>query len=243
MCSSDLVTLVRYQINFGYLLLVYVFFLIALSAQYFINCFLVSLGDSIIVQLMLMVLGNIILSLFIIAPSAYLLAWTQSLSTSSLYLGIGPVATISSIYEFSNLVIGEALIYKDSSPYLIGSVMVNLLFAGGLAAFLFLRGDPSGERAGNWKPANKAIAIIPHVAALTLGLLISSLSLISTTALGVWSFSVYFTFFVGYYAFLSLLRKSFKPTKFDLITYICVVVAIITLSIIRSTTPPSLIYN
>ena len=218
----------RIDLNFGYVILGGLFLLVIVAAQYFINCFLASLGDSAMVQIMLMGCGLAIMALGVFSPLMYGNVAYQLVNgyvDSGIQFqawSLGPVNFIASYFEFFSRMIGETPWAAYQWQHLVG-LLIGLAIAAGSGVYLFLAKEPSGEAAGHWKPRNVYISIIPHVAALAIGIGLA-VGLGATNALlnAIGSYSLILFYGVGYYALLSLMRKSFKPSKLDLILVLSV---------------------
>ena len=244
----------RLDINFGFVLLAGLFLVIVIAAQYFINCFLASLGDSALVQIMLMLCGFAILTLGVGGPLMYGIAAYGYLGQGTYSIldvtpwEFGPVNFMASFYQFLTApVVGRPKEWRSIDwQYLVG-LLIGLGLAGGAGTYLMLCGEPSGEYAGHWRPRNLWISLIPHIASVTIGFaLAAGLGATSGILSIIGSYSLMLLYCVVYYALLALMRKSFKPSKVDLIAYLCVVgtilIAFIAMTAIASahvTTPQS----
>ena len=219
----------RLDINFGYVILGGLFLMLVIAAQYCINCFLASLGDSVLVQIGLMLCGTAIMALVVFTPTMYIYVASELINGYSnigiqfIAWSLGPVNFIGSFYEFfGRMVDPDALTPEYLWQFIVG-LCIGIGLAGGAGTYLALANEPSGESAGHWKPRNVYISLIPHGAALVIGIGIA-VGLGATSALLniIGSYSLVLFYGVAYYALLSLMRKSFKPSKLDLILFLSV---------------------
>ncbi len=228
----------RLNLNFGYILLAGLFLTLFVGIQYCINCFFASLGDSALVQIFLMLCGFAIMSLGVVSPTLYFFqasscidpnAYNPTYGTSYIGWCFGPVGTIGAMYEFlSGPIGGTAYAWNDYAWRYVVCIVVTVLLGAGAVVYLVLAGEPSGESAGHWKPRNVYISLIPHVAALIIGIILGiSMAATSQVLSLVGGYAMVLFYCVAYYALLSLMRKSFKPTKLDLILYLSVVGAVL----------------
>ena len=229
----------RADINFGYIFLGGLFLLLIVTAQYLINCFFASLGESTLVQIMLMGCGLAIMAMCVFSPLIYatgaydIINDTYVNSVPYIAWSFGPVNFMGCYIEFfNNPIIGQDFVWADQyGQYLIG-LFIGLGAAGGAGTYLALSGEPSGEFAGHWKPRNIYISILPHAAALAIGIALAmGVGAITGLLTAIGSYSLVMLYAVAYYALLSLMRKSFKPSKTDLIIYLGVVTFVLAATI------------
>lgn len=226
----------RPNINFAWYILAYFVLLVGVVGQYFINCFLVGLGDYVLDQIFLLLWGNVIICIGLFAPFSYMMSlasiYDSSLLNTQWYLLFTTPSAIP-VFAFIDVPIMTGLkgTYVSSdklTPNIIGTALF-VLFTSGLALVNFFQRDPSGEYANLRGARNKAISLVPHGAALSIGLFIAILlgSMFRTYSSFVATL-VYVPFFslvmfaLAYYCLLALWRHSFKPSKVDLISYLCV---------------------
>ncbi|MBQ2069401.1 MAG: hypothetical protein II467_00560 [Bacilli bacterium] len=222
----------KIYLNFGYIFLFYVFFLVVLTGQYFINCFFVSLGDNIISQIFLMILGAVITTLFLASPYAYIYLslvrnglTINSVSGQFALIGAGPIQSMAALFLLMASPIERG--YFEFSPefgcyFIIFSLIIHSVFSVLSAVYVMFTSVPSGEHAGRSTPRNWAITIIPHLGALLLAILFALTGYVASGIISIFSIGGYLFFVTAYYALLSLLRKSFKPKPLDLIALMCV---------------------
>lgn len=230
----------RYRINvhFGYFFLGYLLVILTVSAQYFINCFLVNLGNYFLDQLMLLIFGNVVLCFFVSVPAVYILlrvvASGSSIDLDTLCLlvyGIGPIGPVAlectglgpltsdlTIQGGNQLIAANALV----------ATIIQLAAGTALAIITLNTKDPSGEYADVAGARNKAIALIPHGAGLIIGISMSMTGYLGISpSLVFLPVFLYLLYGAAYYALLSLWRHSFKRTKFDLICYLSVAAVVL----------------
>lgn len=239
--SSDTIYIIRNYVNFAYMPLAYIVGVLLFSGQYFINCYLVSLGNHLIDQICTVLFGNFILAGIVVMPTLYALSltWTQ-LNSDFLrpffYYGLGPVTPILFLAILVNpLVVGEGPsgLLDDSVPHLAIAISLYVVFAAVLGVLVMKEKDPSGEYAGKAGPRNKAIAFIPHVAGLLAGIAFSCTGLLGIGRILVIPIFLFAIFGVFYYITLSLWRRNFKLNKLDWICFASVVGFCLVLTVIE----------
>ncbi|MBE6127155.1 MAG: hypothetical protein E7182_04190 [Erysipelotrichaceae bacterium] len=247
---------VRLNVNFGGFFLGYLLAAVTMTAQYFINCFLVSLGNYMLDQIFLLLFGNILLVACIFSPALYLVAIIElsgSLKTfpyEVLAYGFGPVGSFYldtvAIERLTNGVYTYNANETNILIHSIASTSIYLLFGAGLGVLTSMIPDPSGEFADVATQRNKAITMIPHGAALTIGILLSLVGIVSGTGplvkFGMPIF-LYLLFGVVYFALLALWRHSFKPSKTDLVCYLSVMGATLVLLIVMMALSGAAVYG
>lgn len=220
----------RLELNWGYYFLSFLVLFVSCGIQYFINCFLVSLGDYIFDQICLLLFGNVFLGLVFIAPVLYLNTLTyfrnSDLAYGFLYsfVPVGPSTLIIGFLQ--QLQNGETI--PDFGHLLMHCLISSGLYLGlGIATIVagIILPDPSGEHADKAGARNKIIALVPHGAALVLGIMVASVGqlLRGGALLGTLPIFLFSMYAVVYYALLALWRHGFKLAKFDLIYYLSVV--------------------
>ena len=231
----------RYDLNIAAFFLGYLVTIFAVAAQYSINCFLVGLGNYVLDQIMLLVFGNLILALCFLAPIFYIVSlYNRAGNTIPAFVGsvqyysfalVGPITFQINIIE---PLIQKVAFSTDTRVFTATNSAIAFalnIICGGVCAFVNAKlPDPSGEFADVAGARNKAIALIPHGAALLLGIVFAT-----TMTLGVIVLTTFFTYAlyaIIYYCVLALWRHSFKPTRFDLICYLSVVIGVLTLTVI-----------
>ncbi|MCR5079241.1 MAG: hypothetical protein K6B65_04935 [Bacilli bacterium] len=234
--SGNTIYTYRVYYNFGYIFLTYLLLLLMVGGQYFINCFFVSLGDNIITQIFYLVLGSVVTTLFLAAPYSYSLVALDRINDLGIgtelmqycFIGFGPIQSIMGVFllMMNPITIGYYVWEVNYLPQLMIIVLV-LHFVFSLLALLYTMyaDSPSGEYAGKSTPRHWTISIFPHIAALLIAVLLSILGYFNGSGgvlLNIFSVGGYLFFVTIYYALLSLLRKSFKPRRFDLIAFISV---------------------
>ena len=225
----------RYNLNFIGFLLIYLIILIVLVGQFFLNCFLASLGNYVLDQIFLMIFGNAFLYLCIMAPYLYFLSITHfSVNTNTMYgllYGLGSTGPLSFLYAVTIPVVCG---FGVSMATLIHSSIATLIsFAAYILALIGLlkMKDPSGEYANNRKPIHPFVRFIPHLAALCIGFIIAldGIAGRATTGSGIGGsiflvlpFFLHILFCLVYFMLLALWRHSFKFSKADWISFACV---------------------
>ncbi len=228
------ITTTRGVINFPVYILAYFLLLTIIIGQYFVNCFLVGLGDYVLDQIFLLICGNVILCLGFYAPYLYIAHGTGLIMNNP---GIRPY---ESLFAMPSFVSSWAFIANPMINWIRGVdsdwrlVLANsighsvfVLFSTGLCVANMLGRDPSGEYANLRGARNPAISLIPHGMAFCLGILfdillangVRAVQLNAQIAMPIFTVVLFAS---GYYAILSLWRHSFRPSKVDLISFISV---------------------
>lgn len=227
---GDTYTRVRIYVNF----LIYIpyFFvgIILLSAQYFINCFLVNLGDYTLDQVFLLLFGTLFLALLVIAPATYFAAQMLNFKdgfTALVHYGLSAIQPAILTSQVFDMLLAGIEINTPNLANSIAAGAIFVLFGAALAVLSMRMGDPSGEKADVRGARNNVIALIPHGAALTIGFFVGISGLISNGgSLANWfltlPFFIFSMFGVIYYVLLALWRHNFKMSKFDLILFLSV---------------------
>ena len=228
--SNGTATRVRIYVNF----LVYIpyFFvgIVLLSAQYFINCFLVNLGDYTLDQIFLLLFGTLFLALIVLAPTTYIAAQLYEFGDAYgalAHYGLSVVQpSVLTAQVFQRLLSGMEINVSDLANSIVACV-IYVAFGAALAVIGMQMGDPSGEKADVRGARNNVIALIPHGAALTIGFFVGISGLITNGgSIANWfltlPFFIYSMFGVIYYVLLALWRHNFKISKFDLILFLSV---------------------
>ncbi len=225
----------RCQLHFIYYIPLYFVLTIIIAAQYFVNCFLVSLGNYTFDQICLLVFGNALLSLFFLSPCVYLMRIGhngQQFVTILTYMcnyGLGvypPQAMMTVLFEplFGH---GRYGIWQHSDINMVIAGALSLLASGGIAVVTFFMRDPSGEYADKSGQTKTVVALIPHGVAICGAFLCAAGSGLMGTYnsfLGASSaVFIYLLYCAVYYILLSLWRHSFKPSWLDLTFYFCVI--------------------
>ena len=239
--SASTTYILRNYVNFAYMPLAYLVGVLLFSGQYFINCYLVSLGNHLIDQICTVLFGNFILAGIVVMPTLYALSltWTQLNSDffrPFFYYGLGPVTPILFLAILVNpLVVGEGPsgLLDGSVPHLAIAISLYVVFAAVLGVLVMKEKDPSGEYAGKAGPRNKAIAFIPHVAGLLAGIAFSCTGLLGIGRVLVIPIFLFAIFGVFYYITLSLWRRNFKLNKLDWICFASVVGFCLVLTVIE----------
>ena len=241
--STSTMYILRNYVNFAYMPLAYLVGVLLFSGQYFINCYLVSLGNHLIDQICTVLFGNFILAGIVVMPTLYVL----SLATVGgaqinddffrpFYYGLGPATPILFLAILVNpLVVGEGPngLLDGSVPHLVIAISLYVVFAAVLGVLVMKEKDPSGEYAGKAGPRNKAIAFIPHVAGLLVGIAFSCTGLLGIGRILVIPIFLFALFGVFYYIILSLWRRNFKLNKLDWICFASVVSFCLVLTVVE----------
>ena len=227
----------RVYVNFAVYILAYFVILFIVVGQYFINCFLISLGDYVLDQIFLLIAGNIVLFLGIYAPFVLI---QNLLSIGShgnfrvsgvLYPIFMMPSPLPAFYFLNAPIYGLLRGHYMNEATLVVNTIAFIIFIGfsvGLCLFNLLQRDPSGEYANLRGARNKAVSLIPHGAALALGLLVASafaamfrsgIGGIGSIAVPLFGLTLFAT---AHYALLALWRHSFKPTRIDLTCFLAV---------------------
>ena len=222
--GTSTVTVARLPIMVVNFLLVYLLALLIACCQYFINCFLVSLGNYVFDQICLLLWGNTFLALLIAAPALFIhAAMARSGASGIQYFaelyGLGPTGSIALVslvlcpYLAGNTIDGALVTHA-----VVATIIFVLFGAGMLIATMRIK-DPSGEYADSRNAAHPAIRFIPHCAALAIGFLIACVGRVGVFT-AILPLFLYSLFAIAYYALLALWRHSFKPNRIDLIAYL-----------------------
>lgn len=216
--------------NFLGYLYVYLFLLLFLTAEYFINSYLIQLGNNSSDSALYCLFGQLILGFALVAPllyastyfgveyESYYFPFTNSYSVISpaVYLYIG----------FNKFILGYNLNpfeYGSWIPSEWISFFMPMVLGAVAAILLFIQKDPSGEHFGRNGERHPAIKVLPHGMALVLGILSLSGGL-SLLLMVLWG--------LGYYFVLAYLNRGFKIKKNDLIIMISCIALVILLYII-----------
>ena len=245
------------KVTFSPYFIGYFMILFALMAQYGINCFLASLGNYVFDDILLMIFGNVILALFLVSPTLYVMAIhgftfhgvngdATSVYMSLCFYNFGPAnGPICVELLLGPLCQHVDLIEHAGLPWIINciiSYVLNLIVGALLLSYTCFHGEPSGEVLARAGARNNNVAMIPHGAALALGILFSILGHISSIATntymaltGITMISIIseFIFFVAiYFLILAAWRHSFRMKKRDLIYFGSVVGFVFVLTLI-----------
>lgn len=214
----------RLDVNFGGFFLIYLFVLLFVSAQYLINCFLVSLGNYVFDQICLLIFGNAFLLLCIMGPATYFMALVaRSGGSANIWvdlLGFGITGPTALLICFISG-------YAETSTLAASIVSTGMMVCASVACALadFFMPDPSGEYANTKEQFHPVITYIPHWVATTIGFFVcvAALGLGVASSVSVLAVSLPFFLFsiydVGYFAILALWRHTFRLKKVDLITF------------------------
>lgn len=203
--------------NYGYMALYYIVLIVTQVCFYFISCFLASLSNNAQSALSNVCLGHFILAAITIAiisiisrgialeneVQADLISFTPCLHGILAIHYMIFDGYIYPVYSYVNI----------KSIYIISLVIIFVL--GCLAGFydLFFK-DPSGENAGSTKGRYKWCYLIPHIAFILAGILISAMLTIRAVFL---TFLTILFFLIIYYLFLCSRNKTFKLKSNDYI--------------------------
>ena len=242
--GTDVWEYTRLACHFEYYLYAYFVIILAVAAQYFVNCFLAGLGDYVMDQIFLVLFGNLFLCLFLIGPALYagFIARIDSPEYAYLFLyGLGPVGP-SSLNIVMVFLMQEIVITPDNSVLMhsIIATIISFAFGCGCGVINLFLPDPSGESANVRGARNNTIALIPHGAALSLGFIVacgggifSSTGYVVYTNLGILPLFLFSLFGIAYYCLLALWRHSWKPAKLDLICYLSVTGTTLILTVVN----------
>ena len=212
-------------VNFIFFLPSYAAILVFVTASYLINCFLADLGDYGLDQVFLTLFGNVFLALCITAPMLVVLEeitihYPAALANVSfpfelLELGFGPTGAVAFLSAVMEKLTYAVVPVTASAIYASVSFGMQILLGIFALVWILRTGEPNGDHVDTRGSRNKAVALIPHGAALVLGIVLCGF-FITSTSLSVLSFFVFFIYVTLYYVMLSLWRHSFRPTRFDL---------------------------
>lgn len=244
-------TSVRYILYFGYFIPAYFFFVLAIVAQYSINCFLVGQTGSMFDGIITMLVPQLFLAGFLYAPLLYA-------SMVSYNVGGGESIALDGLTMFPNLSVANPIIfgyrifnslivtgqtefivtYQGEVTFfsILDIIMVFGYFAlGGVATWRVLAAkEPSGEYYG--KPGGLTVwSSLPlylsgYVAAFlvaTAGAAMSGILMLRFVT----AWSVLSSFAVASYAILAIYHRRFKMPKVSLIHYFAMVGLALTLTI------------
>lgn len=220
--------IIRFDLNLSYYLLFFLVCIVSVAATYSISSFIVSLGNYVFDQIMLLIFGNIFLALCFFTPLNYILMFHNEVSTLAFSFslwGFGPIGP-GVLSTYIDEMIAKRTVTENQTILAANSILamgLQVLLASACAVFNLKLPDPSGEHADVSGARNKAVALIPHGAAFVLGigLAISCRGFINAQ-FSILPFFLFALFGVVYYALLALWRHSFKINKFDLIFYLSV---------------------
>ncbi|MCR5491922.1 MAG: hypothetical protein K6F32_07335 [Bacilli bacterium] len=228
--SGSWVEYTRASLNYGYIALAFVYILFGAAAQYFISSFAVAAGKNVVYSLIGLALFQGLLGSFPAAIFGYITNFIPDANYfdytyPSLCLNLSMVNPGVMIFTiFYPLIQGRQIFSGDWYPsvLIIGQVLYFVL-AGGLAAYLFLAKEPSGEHAGKLGFHPRWFLPLYHIGNAITGLTsVSGLSVIGSVFTGailsslilglvLWGFR--------YYLILALCKASFKFKKSDWIWF------------------------
>ena len=229
--SSETVTYVRY--NYQYYLCAYLFLIVEAALSYFTSCFFVSLGNTVINQVILLIGGEVILGFFLqfiimyIGSFAKLPADFKDMSYYSFYLDcnfLSPLLLAQSYFD-SLITTGAVSVLESTKfTYLITSMVIFNVAGIASLVYLLLVRDPSGEYSGKAGPRNKFIPYIIHLSFFFgINLFVSQLLFFITSVFGFTQFLVSFLMSgLGYYLVLALFYKTFRISKKEWTTMLVV---------------------
>lgn len=213
--------------------------LLVVIAQYFVSTFFVSKGNCFINSLFLLIGGNIILSLIVLAPMCLISLLGKDLDIENFLYVIGP----SGFHSYALMVIcyqikcglfqGMATIQEFITSEYGATLLVDsgIFAALGIASGvnLFIGKEPSGELCGKAICQDVSQDIIIHGAFAIIGLFVAC----SGTLGLLLSFTMSFVFYaIAYYMIHSLLNRSFKFTK----RVVCIIIPIVSVILILMVT-------
>ena len=229
----------RYPFTFHYLyyLLAFIFFTVMISIQYFINCFVVSLGNNLLDSVLIFVLSQGIFLLYLLAPIFYLRSFNNMPAIEMLF-GISNLSVIMpltlTISLFDSLIQQGVLdnLFVNGGLVLFIVNIVLYIFLGGITIYLTLVfRDPSGEWSEQLGPRNFYIGLIPHALAFLCILFLSANSYFGFFS---FQFILFLMWLVGYYVMLCIFYRTFKIKKCDWIIFASEVGLFIILNIFHS---------
>ena len=216
----------------------------AILAQYGVNCLACSFGNSKATQLILMAGVGAITSFFLVAPATFVSQavkdhftyWAEAegaLQTVTLcdkiaYYGLGPYAPVQMASTVFDGLVGATYGPGNPEPDYWGHVIAAASFHLGIGlpclALAFFRKEPSGELAGVDGTSNAALSMVPHIAVLLAGIMLTTVAYSRGTR-------ILYTgiLLAGYYAVLAVFRHSFRLRKID--WYALATISIVLLSI------------
>lgn len=205
--------------NYGHYFTAYLFIVVFISIQYFINCLFVSFSDNLLDAIMITIFANTILLFFI--PSLLVLFNCFSYLNSSLYLETAVLflASAPSFVLPSSILynVFDALIVNDSIRYafyngidvtaFILNITIYVILAGLAIYKIFFVKDPSGEFAGRGGPRSFPISLFLHGFFFLIALLVSAIGSLGVIYLDV---IVFVIFGISYYGVLAIYNRRFK---------------------------------
>ena len=236
-----------YNLYFAYYPLFWLFLLLSVSAQYFVNCFLMGLAGTLIDGILLMLVGQIFLNGFLTFPLLLQLE-TMALSNNPIPIGFANfVGIVPGFGVLEPVLAGERLfnplIQKgelawngDSVSTTFNYIFLFLYFVlGGVASFFCLKGkDPSGEYFGKPGPRNYLGSLPIYLAGFASAFLMPMVSELSTFSFLGLSFLMIFFFSmwaIGFYVILIIFHRSFWVGKEAFLHYIITVGAALTMMV------------
>lgn len=213
--------------NFIGYLYAYFFLLLFVAAEYFINSYLIQLGNNPGDSLLYCIFGQVILGLIVFAPWAYSSAYLGVSSNTAINFGFTFSFASPMVYMhqvFNNYITGQGNLFYGTWTFatycsFLGPILIGI----GAAIILFFQKDPSGEHYGKNGERHPAIKIIPHGAFGLTGLL---------TICGTLSFFSLIFWALGYYFVEVYLNRGLKIKKVDLIIMLSVIALILILYVV-----------
>ncbi len=225
---------IKYNVYFGYYFVSYLLILVFGLIQYGFSYLLISRGNTVYSSITMLILGEIVLGFFFIAPCYYisvtgarfdssnnfsemLLSASGNLTTSGSFISV-----IYVLYQVCN-----SLISKGQMPTLFSTnnatnitelvffiILLVIFVCLGVLGFvaMFLEKDPSGEFAGKPGSDKPYQEIIFHTGFVYIGLLCATFTTVSESlAIGLLSVvGGLAAYGAAYYIFYSLLYKNFR---------------------------------
>ncbi|MBQ9457534.1 MAG: hypothetical protein IJU64_03385 [Bacilli bacterium] len=229
-----------------YYLPVYFYLLLALIAQYGINCLACSFGNSKATQFILMAGFAAVGSLFLSAPATFIsqaikdhfsywgdVPWALDIVTACDYISyyaIGPFAPVRLCEGVFDGLIGTYIGPEHPLPEAGGHAIAAASFhvGVGLPCFVYalFRKEPSGELAGVDGTSNAFLSLIPHFAILFAGILLTTVAYSRGTR-------ILYTgiLLAGYYALLAVFRHDFRLRKIDWVALALIATTLLAISL------------
>lgn len=225
--DTDLYTYCHF--NYQYYVYVYLILLVQIVMSYFVSCFFVSFGSDLTSQIILLIMGELLLSFVLYGPQTLVQTLIKKFATKETYLS-SPIALMLSFIEpvnFDDIIFNGLICYGQKAD--LTDYGGNLLYVGlglyflcgiGATVYTILAKDPSGEVAGKSGERSLYGKIIIALAALFFAAFLgtSSYNSYSGTALAI-TIIVYLLYVLGFYIIYVAYMRRFDLGKIGWILF------------------------